>query len=564
MAKPVFKSDLQHQPALFPFDFDTMIPAQHPVRLVNMIVDKLDITEILSSYKGGGTSSYHPRTLLKIVLYAYLTNVYSSRKIERATKENIYYIWLSGYNFPDHNTINNFRSSKLKGKIDQIFTQVVMLLNESGLVALKQVFTDGTKLESAANRYSFVWKKSVEKHKDRLEKKIKVILKEIEDAIREDQSNNEELLPGSTLSAAELDQKIEELNQQLSQKPAPKEAIKQVKKLKKEHLPKLAEYERNLSILGNRNSFSKTDHDATFMVLKEDQLKNRLLKPAYNLQISTENNFITNYSLHQQANDINTFIPHLLQYNQQYGHFPQQAVADAGYGSLENYLFLDQQNIESYVKYNWFHKEQSDRFKNDISQVENLYYNAQDDYFVCPMGQRMYPIENQHKKTSNAFEYEVTIYGAVNCSGCPLRGACHKKEGNRKIEVNKQLIYYKQQARSNLLSDTGKVLSKRRGTEVEQTFGQIKWNKGFKRLKLKGIPKVSIEIGLIAIVHNLQKLAVALSGGTLPGLFKGNGAVLCRLGLQMNDLLSIKSIKRKLAPFIRNFEPMLLESFLAA
>ncbi len=512
MKKVVFKENNQNQLALFPVSFESFIPSNHPVRVVNRVIDKIDISEILNTYKGGGTSSYHPRVLLKILIYSYLNNTYSSRKIEKANKENIYYHWLNGQNFPDHLTINNFRGKRLKGIIDNIFAQVVILLNQSNIVSLEEVFTDGTKIESFANRYTFVWRGSVEKNKEKLEKKIKVILQNIEKEIAQDTQPNEEYEASSPISSQELDEKIAQLNEQLIQNKASKKTIKQVEKLQKEALPKLQEYERHLQKMEGRNSYSKTDHDATFMRMKEDHMKNGQLKPAYNLQLSTEHNFITNYSIHQRPGDTATYKEHLESYNQKYKHYPRVAVADAGYGSLENYEFLDTHHIESYVKYNYFHKEQSKKFKNDITRIENLYYNSHQDYYICPMGQKMLPIgKNKKRKSDLGYEYEVTIYQAANCKGCPLNGACHKQQGNRKIEVNKQLVQYKRQSRENLTSEKGRELRGRRCTEVEQTIGQLKWNKRFNRFLLRGLPKVSIEIGILAIAHNLQKLVIWLT-----------------------------------------------------
>lgn len=512
MRKVVFKQDNQNQPAFFPISFEAFIPSNHPVRVLNRVIDKLDLSSIVDSYKGGGTSSYHPRIMLKILIYSYLNNTYSSRKIEKANNESIYYHWLSGGNFPDHHTINNFRGARLKGKIDNIFTQVVILLNQSNLVALEEVFTDGTKLESVANRYTFVWKGSVEKNKEKLEKKIKLVLKDIEEEIAQEiqcQESNELTVP---ISSEELDKKIAELNETIKQKGADKKITKQIEKLSNEALPKLQEYENHLKKMGGRNSYSKTDPDATFMRMKEDHMKNGQLKPAYNVQLSTENNFITNFSIHQRPGDTATYKEHLESYKKKYGQYPIQAIADAGYGSLENYEFLDKNEIESYVKYNYFHKEQSKKFKSDISKIENLFYNTDQDFYICPMGQKMLPTGKEKKRHSDlGYEYEVSIYQATNCTGCPLKGACHKQQANRKIEVNKQLIEYKRQSRENLLSEKGRKLRGRRCTEVEQTFGQIKWNKKFNRFLLRGVPKVSIEIGIIAIAHNLQKMIMLLS-----------------------------------------------------
>lgn len=505
MKRPVFKPSFQNQTALFPFDYESLIPLSHPVRLVNTIVDKLDIADIINTYKGGGTSSFHPKVLLKVLIFGYLNNLYSSRKIESALRENIFFMWLSGNSFPDFRTINYFRGKRLKGKIDDIFTQVVILLSDSKVISLKEVFTDGTKIESAANRYTFVWKGSVEKNKQRLETKIQSVLSEIDQAIEEDNNEKEDNPPGASLTSEELNQKIQAINEKLKTATLSKDLKKKVNELKNEFIPKLEEYEGHLQRMGNRKSYSKTDPDATFMRMKEDQMKNGQLKPAYNLQISTVNNFIVNFSLHQRPNDTATYKDHLKSFQEKYNTYPATVVADAGYGSAENYEFLDNNSIEAYVKYNYFHKEQSRAFKSDISRVENLHYNADQNYFVCPIGQKMLPIAEVWRESDQGYRYKVTLYEAQNCSGCPMRGACNKQQGNRIIEVNHKLIAYKQKVREKLMSEEGIRLRGRRCAEVEQTFGQLKHNKKFKRFLLRGLEKVSVETGLLALAHNFQK-----------------------------------------------------------
>jgi len=511
MARAIFKESFQNQPSLFPFDFERLIPELHPVRLINSVIEKIDITTILNTYVGGGTSSYHPRMLLKVLIFGYLNNLYSSRKIANAIQENIYFMWLSGQCFPDFRTINNFRGKRLKGTIEDIFKQVVLLLAENGVISLKEVFTDGTKIESVANRYTFVWKGSVEKNKQKLESKIQVVLDEISQVIEEDNKEIEETAIAPALTSEELNRKIQAINEILKEKVVPKRLEKKIEKLQNQALPKLAEYEEHLRIMGERNSYSKTDRDATFMRLKEDHMKNGQLKPAYNLQLSTEKNFITNFTLHQRPGDTVTYNSHMESFNEKYNHYPDVAIADAGYGSAENYEFLDKNGIEIYVKYNYFHKEQNQKFKLDVSRVENLHYNSRDDYFVCPMGQKMTPVGHAWRKSDLGYKYQITYYQAQNCVGCPIRGACNKQKGNRRIEVNHKLFIYKQKARENLLSQKGKELRGRRCSEVEQTFGQLKWNKKFKRYLLRGIEKVSIETAILALAHNFQKLSVLLS-----------------------------------------------------
>ena len=449
----------------------------------------LDISIILRTYKGGGTSSYDPAMLIKVIIFGYLNNLYSSRKIAKALKENIYFMWLSGQQFPDHRTINYFRGKRLKGNIEAIFKQVVLFLQSQGLVTLEEVFTDGTKIEAVSNRYTFVWKKSIERYKEKLEIKIQGVLDEIDRSIEQDNieiKKEEPEKPSTHLSSSKIKEKVKQINQLLKTQNAPKAIQKKIKKLQNESFPKLEEYEKHLEILGDRNSYSKTDKDATFMRMKEDHMKNGQLKPAYNVQLSTENNFITNYGAHQDPGDTTTFKEHLDSFNEKYEKYPKRSVADAGYGGLENYDFLEENSIDNFVKFNYFHKEQTKKFKTDISKVENLYYNENDDFFICPMGQKMYPVEEGTRKTRTGYQYDITIYQAENCSTCPLRGACHKQKGNRRIEINKKLRKHKQIARQNLTSKPGKELRGRRNSEVEQTFGQLKWNKKFNRFLLKG------------------------------------------------------------------------------
>ena len=230
--RPVFKEYNQGQTVLFPESLDVYIPKNHPVRIISKVVDRLNIQPILERYKGGGTSSYHPRMMLKILFYAYLNNIYSSRKIAQALRENIYFMWLSGKQFPDFRTINNFRSKRLKGIIHQLFKRVVLLLSELGLVDISSViYTDGTKLRANARKNSFVWRKSVEKYKSRLESKLENIIKEIESEIDNDtQAAQEQQQEGKTIDIAYLEKKIEELNQRIEQSSIDKKEKQKIKK----------------------------------------------------------------------------------------------------------------------------------------------------------------------------------------------------------------------------------------------------------------------------------------------------------------------------------------------
>ena len=503
MKKPNFKEYNQGQISLFPERLDSYIPENSPVRLVSTIVDQLDISQIMSGYKAGGCKGYHPRMLLKVIVFSYLSNNYSCRKMEKALRENIHYMWLSGKQFPKHSCINDFRSKRLKYQINKLFTDVVMMLVEMGYVSLEVQYIDGTKIESKSNRYRFVWRKSIERYRANLQKKIDAILSQIDEGIIQDNCEDaEELEP---INSSVLKEKIDELNK--NNKAKTKEEAKLLKELTDKHLPKLEEYEEKLSDIGqNRNSMSKTDQDATFMRMKEDHMKNGQLKPAYNVQISTENQFITHFGIYQNPTDTRTFIDYLKKFSDRYQKQSSEVVADAGYGSEENYQYLEEENIEHYVKFNYFHMEQKKVFKQDPYRVENMHYNKADDYFVCPMGQHMDFVAEYEK--SNNFGYISTIrkYRAKSCKNCQMRGKCFKGKGNRSIEINHKLRAHKQKARENLMSDKGLKHRSNRPIEPEAVFGQIKFNKGFNRFKMTGLDGVNLEFGLLAIGFNLAKI----------------------------------------------------------
>lgn len=505
MARIVFKELLGDQISLFPENILDRIAPNHPVRLVNEVVDNLDISSIIENYKGGGASSFHPRMMIKVLFYSYLCNVYSCRKIEKALLENIHFIWISGGSTPDYRTINYFRGKRLKGHIKTLFAEVVRLLQELNYVSLDVQYIDGTKIEAASNRYSFVWRGSVEKNKAKLEQKIQSVLQDIENQTKEDsKSINKEELP-EAIDSKSLKEKLSILNSKL--KEAGKSTRKQLATLKEEHLPRLEKYENQLETLGQRNSYSKTDTDATFMRMKEDHMRNGQLKPAYNPQISTENQFVTHFSIHQTPGDTTTLNSHLEEFENQYKKQSGVVVADAGYGSEENYEYMEKHNIEAFVKYNYFHKEQKRAFKKNAFLVQNLYYNRIGDYFVCPMGQHLVKVNEGKRVSDNGYISQVSYYRATRCQGCPLRGLCHKATGNRRIEVNHRLWELKEKARERLLSETGLYHRSKRPVEPEAVFGQLKSNNKFNRFTLKGLPKVEIEFGLMVLAHNLRKLA---------------------------------------------------------
>jgi transposase len=431
-----FKEYAQNQVMLIPPTLDEMIEANHPVRIVNQVIDRIDLDPLIAKFKGGGTSSYHPRILLKILVFGYLSNIYSGRRMEAALKENIHFMWISGMNRPDYNTINRFRSARLKGVLKQVFGQVVELLAAEGLVNLKVLYVDGTKIESKANRYTFVWGKSIKVSKERIKKQLEELWQYTQDIAQE------ELKDPSPTTFGEIDgQKVTDtvnkINEALKDKPVSKKVSQKLKYAEKNWPKNLQRYDEQEKILN--------------------------------------------------------------------GYMPDTVTADAGYGSESNYLFLEENLIRAFVKDNYFDKDQKGVDNKHPFVSDHLYYNEAQDCYYCPMGQPMTRQGSRRRTGRDGLIQTYTCYQAQNCQGCPLRGMCHKTSGNRIIEVNHQLRLLKKQARENLLSEEGIKHRKQRPCDVEPVFGNIKFNKGFKRFMLKGCDKVEIEAGLISIAHNLKK-----------------------------------------------------------
>ena len=474
-AKIIYKSYNQNDSLLFSVSLGELIPENHPVRAVSAIIDRLDISGIESTYKGGGTSSFHSRMLLKVIVYSYMCNVYSGRRMERLLHENVNYMWLSGMSRPDFRTINRFRSERLcDGRFEELFRRTVVMMNEEGLVSLKVQYIDGTKIESVANKYTFVWKGSVEKNKARLEAKVDAVLKAAESVLAEENGECRAEDP----CVEDLPERTERILRKMDEQGISDRKLRRsVEKVKEESLPKLESYGRHLETMGGRNSYSKTDPDATFMRMKEDAMNNGQTKPGYNVQIVDE------------------------------------VVADSGYGNEANYAYMESNGIAAYVKYNMFHAETKRRYANNGFLVQNMHYNSGEDYYVCPMGQHLERCGTRHTVSDLGYRSEVAVYRAANCKGCPLRGMCYNGRADRRtLEVNHTANGFKRRARELLTGERGMMHRSNRPIEPEAVFGDIKFNHGFRRFRLKSNRKVMVEFGLVALAHNLRKYSAVLSG----------------------------------------------------
>ena len=502
------------------------IEQDSPVRLVDSIVEGLDLRDFRKLYSDKGRCPYHPKMMLKLIIYAYMNNVYSCRRIEDQVKRDIHFIWLAAQERPDYVTINRFRN-RVRTEINNIFTQIVLVLADKGLITLDVEYIDGTKIESKANKYTFVWRKTVERNRAKLLEKIRILLEQIDEVIAQDNAAGSERVEFTPEALTSI---IGELNGALATEPEPadneqkkqrRERGRQIRELEK-HRDRLSEYDSRLEQIGERNSMSKTDPDATFMRMKEDAMNNGQTKPGYNLQISAENQFITDFALFHNPTDTLTLIPFLNSFLSRYHRLPSVVVADSGYGSEENYRFMDEAGMDAYVKYNRFHLEQRPRYKPNPFHHDTFHYNAEQDYYVCPMGQHMTRIGTSHPKTAGGYRSESVRYRAQNCNGCPLRCLCYKAKGDqRTIEVNHRLNEYKHKARELLTSEEGLRHRGRRCIEPEAVFGQMKFNMAYRRFRHFGKDKVTMDFAFFAIAFNLKKMCSKITkqvknGGNTP------------------------------------------------
>jgi transposase len=510
MAKIVFKEDKRNQLLLFPSDIGSLIPDNHLVRVVDRVINQIEINPLIATYKGGGTSSFCPRMMLKIITYSYIEKIYTNRKIEKALRETPNFMWLSGMSTPDHGTIHNFRSIRMKEVVDDVFSSVVEVLIESGYIKAENLFVDGTKIEANASRYSYVWRKNVERNSSILKERVSELLDTIDQMQREEDAEygkrNLEEIEGD-ITSKKVEKLVEEINQKLTNSSQSRAISSNVKKLQKEYIPRMKNYESQSQILGGRNSCSKTDHDATFFRMKEDHLNKGQLKPGYNVQIATENQFILGYGVYQKADDTSVFIPFLKKVKNQMQSLPENIVADAGYGSEENYDYINNNGLTNYVKYNNYDYEKTSKFNSRKFLSSHFIYQPEKDQYTCPEGQILNYSTTQETTSDNGYKSQRRVYQSRTCSTCLQRGLCCKGLNDRTIHVSPKLIMYKLTAKQNLESEKGLKLRSQRGVDVESVFGQIKHNNQFRRFYAHGLKNVNTEWGIISIAHNIKKMA---------------------------------------------------------
>lgn len=495
----------------FPISFENIIPDDDSVRMLYDVMEGLDYTELNKTYSTiGRNPAVLPETMFAIIVYGYMEGIYSSRALAKACKRDINFKWLlQGQEPPTHNAIDRFRRQRLGSCIETLFNQFVKKLRELDEIQFKNIFIDGTKIEAYANRYTFVWQKTIIKFEEKLQKKIKETLVKmnhdlnlvfiindkkilVQDAkyiftvlYNAIKLNNIEFVYGKGKRKSKIQKYTEEIN---------------------DFIEKQSKYDEYNSIFNGRNSFSKTDHDATFMHMKEDHMKNGQLKPAYNIQIGVEGEYIVGVDISSERSDQLTFIPFLDRLETNLNEKYDSVTADAGYESEENYVYLENNKIESFIKPATYEKSKTKKFKKDISKRENMAYNEEKDYYICASGKKMLLKGTKSKKSKSGYKSTVHVYECENCSGCEYKNKCTKAKGNKQLHVAKNFIRLRNKSLKNITTEKGILLRMNRSIQVEGAFGVIKEDYGYRRFLMRGTPKVRTEFLLMAFGYNVNKL----------------------------------------------------------
>ena len=509
-----------------PLEIGHIIPDNDCVRLLGQFVEELDLRDLYSTYSKVKENQVSPRQMLKIMLCAYHEGNFSSRGIEKACRRDINYMYLlEGRSAPDHATIARFRSIHFAEVAEKYLAMSVSYLMEIGEISGKEIFIDGTKIEANANKYTFVWKKSVTKNHAKLLEKMALLVQEcvetyglrkiwrgqvkekhLEKVIRQmyriKEEEGIEFVHGSGKRKTQLQRHVEELE---------------------EAADRLKEYSRKLSILGERNSYSKTDPDATFMRMKEDAMLNGQLKPAYNLQLGVDSGYISWLTLSPRPTDTMTLIPFLKGLEASLGHRYPVVVADAGYESEENYSFLENRKMTAVIKPANYEISKTKKYRKDISRKENMPYDPEGDFYTCMNGCQLKACYTKKRKTASGYVRQETVYRCDDCLGCPHKSECIKgknwkipeEERFKTLSVSRKFERQRKECLDRIVSDEGVQLRVNRSIQAEGAFALWKEDQKFRQFLCRGQANVYAESVLMAMAQNIGNLHRRIQAGRL-------------------------------------------------
>ena len=537
------------------------LPDDDPVYTLKKVMEELDFTGLLAQYSDKGRTGYNPIMMYAIVTYANMRGVRAVDRIVELCERDLAFIWLTKGQKPRRDAFYEFKGKKLTGDIlDDLNYQFLRRLKKEGLVTLEVFYIDGTKIEANANRYTFIWRGTINYHLaglldtiDALYTRYNTLLNEngygqkyelgnarmfviegmdkVRDVIRKNREyklTKHKKLPNNTVIEIDNCSPLEILNLQtnlskiadgegigfVTGKGKRKPEIQQLYEELEECGRRLMGYKECFEIMGSdRNSYSKTDLEATFMRMKEDHMRNGQLKPAYNVQIAVENYFIIHSYISNDRTDYNTLIPVIEKHKNAFGDILKETTADSGYCSEKNLLYLKKNHIASYIKLQDHEKRKTRAYKNDIGKYYNMEKRDSGDgkYYVCHDGRQLRHIRTEARK-QEGYTQTFEVYGCADCSGCEHKARCLYKydagkdaEKNKVMKINERWEELKEGSHANIQSEKGILNRQIRSVQTEGHFGDIKENEDFRRFNYRSSEKVYKEFMLYAIGRNINK-----------------------------------------------------------
>lgn len=509
-----------------PMNLNIIIPENDSVRLLSQFVEEMDLTCLYETYSILKENQVTPRQMLKIILYAYLDGRFSSREIERACHRDINFMYLlEGKPVPDHATIARFRSLHFASCAKQLLVQCSELLYELGEISGENIFIDGTKIEANANKYTFVWKRAVSKTQEKLGQKAALLVSECVEtyALKPVWGGRVKIKTlkrlRKQLYAIKEQEEIKFVYGTGKRKALLQKHIEQLES----YLEKLKEYNQKIHICGTRNSYSKTDSDATFMRMKEDHMKNGQLKPAYNLQHGVDAEYVVWLEIFPNSTDTPTAISFLKEMKENLSFKYRNIVLDSGYESEENYTYIEDNDQIGFIKPTNYEISKTRKYQKDISNRANMVYDSERDCYYCSQGHPLFAMATKQRKTASGYISTKTVYKCADCTGCPVKDKCIKgnhfktpvDERFKSLEVSRKFERQRAECLQRISSKQGILLRINRSIQAEGSFADLKWDRGFRRFLCRGNANVYAECVLLAISHNIEKLHNKIQRGTV-------------------------------------------------
>lgn len=509
-----------------PMNLNIIIPENDSVRLLSQFVEEMDLTCLYETCSILKENQVTPRQMLKIILYAYLDGRFSSREIERACHRDINFMYLlEGKPVPDHATIARFRSLHFASCAKQLLVQCSELLYELGEISGENIFIDGTKIEANANKYTFVWKRAVSKNQEKLGQKAALLVSECVEtyALKPVWGGRVKIKTlkrlRKQLYAIKEQEEIKFVYGTGKRKALLQKHIEQLES----YLEKLKEYNQKIHICGTRNSYSKTDSDATFMRMKEDHMKNGQLKPAYNLQHGVDAEYVVWLEIFPNSTDTPTAISFLKEMKENLSFKYRNIVLDSGYESEENYTYIEDNDQIGFIKPTNYEISKTRKYQKDISNHANMVYDSERDCYYCSQGHPLFAMATKQRKTASGYISTKTVYKCADCTGCPVKDKCIKgnhfktpvDERFKSLEVSRKFERQRAECLQRISSKQGILLRINRSIQAEGSFADLKWDRGFRRFLCRGNANVYAECVLLAISHNIEKLHNKIQRGTV-------------------------------------------------